>query len=170
MTVDLPPERLDQLLTGQLILQAQQVTWLGRLHSPAQLQALRALSQQGDAPFREAITRLVTALETLETTAALSAPLPTRPQPSQLPPALQPVLLIGRARIRYHGLMTVQEGQDLRALFDTAPDKQAVTDLFEAAANRGLQGSELRLRARRGSAAPSDLLPLSPRSLDESSN
>ena len=73
--------------------------------------------------------------------------------------------MIGKAQIRYHGLMTVIEGRTLQDAFTAPVDKAAIQRLYRQSTGNGLQGRELTVRARRGSATPSDLLPLKTRKL-----
>ena len=62
--------------------------------------------------------------------------------------------------IRYHGVMTPEEGRALKALFESSDDKQAIERLYTKSVSRGLYGSELKIMARRGGAAPSRMRSL----------
>jgi hypothetical protein len=138
------------LLNSQLTIEPTRVEWRGRVHNTAQLQALQSLT--GDEPFTTAIRALVGELNAKQV--AIAFDLPVRPQPEDLPDTLRNQLLIGRARIRYHGLMTVDEGHALQKLCQLQPDRQAIQRLYDSSLNRGLRGRSLSIAARRGSAAP----------------
>jgi hypothetical protein len=151
---------LPVILKPQLTLTPTQVTWKGRLGSVQQLKALQNL--MGDAPLKEAIASIIS---TLTAATEINFKLPVRPQLQDLPERLRDKLLIGRAVIRYHGLMTVAEGHQLQALFTTQTDKDAIARLYDASSNKGLRGRELKIRARRGSAAPSEMNAFTPKQL-----
>jgi hypothetical protein len=151
---------LPAILKPQLTLTPTQVTWTGRLHSNEQLKVLQDL--MGDAPLKEAIASIIT---TLTAATEINFTLPVRPQPQDLPERLRDKLLIGRTLIRYHGLMTVAEAHQLQAQFTTQTDKDAIARLYEASSNKGLRGRELKIRARRGSAAPSEMNAFTPKQL-----
>ncbi|NJL48761.1 MAG: hypothetical protein HC929_16375 [Leptolyngbyaceae cyanobacterium SM2_5_2] len=63
--------------------------------------------------------------------------------------------------------MTVAEGVELRSAYPHPSDRAAIERLFQASTQQGLNGRELRLQARRGSAAPSPLIALTPQSLPQ---
>ncbi|MEJ2750459.1 MAG: hypothetical protein P8183_21510, partial [Anaerolineae bacterium] len=69
--------------------------------------------------------------------------------------------------IRYHGLMTPEEGHALQSLCDNDADRTAVSNLYGRSLLKGLRGRELKIMARRGSAAPSAMRPLAGNTLDE---
>jgi hypothetical protein len=147
----------------QLVIQHDQIQWLGRVHHPDQLTALRALP--GDRAFRTAVQTLVTQLQEQTTSQRFGAPVAPRPQPEDLPDGLREALLLGRVQLRLHGFMTRTEAQTLRSQFSHAPDQAAIQRLYDQALAAGLQGNDLLIRTRRGSAQPSSLQPLTPRSL-----
>ena len=64
--------------------------------------------------------------------------------------------------LRYHGLMSVTEAEALRPKLN---HDDVLQQLFDASLTQSLQGGDLRIMSRRGSAKPSDLVPLQPRSL-----
>lgn len=151
------PALLNSQLSLQPTAQPTQVTWRGRLHTPEHLQALQSLT--GDEPFNAAIQAIVTELQTQQITVPFD--LAVRPQPEDLPVTLRHKLLIGRSRIRFHGLMTIAEAQLLQARClqtdgqtPLTPDQQAIRRLYDAALNQGLRGHALAIGTRRGSAAP----------------
>ena len=141
---------LPELLNSQLSIEPTRVEWRGRVYNTAQWQALRSLT--GDEPFTTAIQAIVGELNAKQV--AIAFDLPIRPQPEDLPDTLRNQLLIGRARIRYHGLMTLDEGLALQKLCQLQLDKQAIQRLYDSTLNRGLRDRSLSIVARRGSAAP----------------
>lgn len=156
----LPADLSDQLTLAPEN-QPTQATWTGRIHSAAQLQALRDLT--GDDPFNNAINSIITTLQAQSVDVPFDLPvrsgapgLPETPA-NQLPDSLRDRLLIGRILLRYHGLMTIPEGQQLQQLFSSLPNQAAIVRLFNASLNSGLDGSQLKIRTRRGSATPSSL-------------
>ncbi|HEY9815213.1 MAG TPA: hypothetical protein V6D20_05335 [Candidatus Obscuribacterales bacterium] len=164
-----PPSNISEtqvatLLAHQLVIQHNSLVWLGRVHHLDQLQALQNLP--GDPAFREAIAQLHAQLSTKVSTIAFLGPrLPQRPQQDELPAGLRDKLLLGRAQLRYHGLMTLDEGRQLRSQFTTQPDQASIQRLYDQSMDTGLRGNELLIRARRGNARPSEMYTLKPRSL-----
>lgn len=61
--------------------------------------------------------------------------------------------------LRYHGLMTLAEADELAPRLN---HNAVLQQLFNASLTRSLQGGELRIMTRRGSAKPSDLVPILP--------
>ncbi|HEY9660886.1 MAG TPA: hypothetical protein V6C65_20725, partial [Allocoleopsis sp.] len=149
---------LPDVLKAQLQLtpaaQPTHIVWTGRVHTAAQWQLLQALATQGDPPFQTAMQEILSTLQTQPTSIAFD--LPTRPQPEDLPENLRDKLLIGRSLMRYHGLMTLTEGQALQTLSPLKPDRLAIHRLYDASLDRGLQGRQLNIGTRRGSAPPRD--------------
>jgi hypothetical protein len=72
--------------------------------------------------------------------------------------------------LRYHGLMTFEEAQKIKALFETDQDLEAVQQLFEASLKKGLQGRQLQVRTRKGSAKPSEMEMFVPKPINEESD
>ena len=142
--------------------------WTGRLHSRQHLGALERLRDDDglDPPFRAAVGELIAELLNLNATVPLN--LPARPTIAQLED-WSDRLLVGRALLRYHGLMALEEGQALRALATqagTGADGPAIDRLYALSLGRGMRGRELRVRARRGSAAPSAMEPIAAETLE----
>jgi hypothetical protein len=163
------PRQLPEILQNQLSLQPTQIIWQGRLHSKDQLDALNSL--QGDDSFNRAIRAMVQEVQTQRTTVPFD--LAMRPQPEDLAALLGNKLLIGRNYIRYHGLMTVAEGQALQGLCrqtdgstPSYPDRQAIQRLYSMSLNQGWRGRSLELAARRGSARPRSGEPIRTRPLE----
>jgi hypothetical protein len=134
--------------------QPTQITWTGRVQTPDQWQLLQSLAAQGDPPFQAAMQEILNTLQTQPTPIAFD--LPVRPQPEDLSENLRDKLLIGRSLMRYHGLMTLAEGQELQKLSELKPDRLAIRRLYDASLDRGLQGRQLNIGTRRGSATPRD--------------
>jgi hypothetical protein len=163
------PRQLPEILQNQLSLQPTQIIWQGRLHSKDQLDALNSL--QGDDSFNRAIRAMVQEVQTQRTTVPFD--LAMRPQPEDLAAPLGNKLLIGRNYIRYHGLMTVAEGQALQGLCrqtdgstPSYPDRQSIQRLYSMSLNQGWRGRSLELAARRGSARPRSGEPIRTRPLE----
>lgn len=160
VAVPLPPEAerpnqetLPDILNQQLTIRPEELEWRGRLRSVDQLEALQDLP--GGAEFREALQTLAQELTTGEV--AVEFTLPVRPEADELPGALRSKLLIGRALMRYHGIMTPDEGRALQELFELPTDREAIRRLYDSSLSKGMRGRELMIRARRGSAPPSGM-------------
>jgi hypothetical protein len=147
---------LPEWLDGQLAIFPTEIRWTGRIRTPELRDFLEGL--QGDAPFLAAIQALIAAVDAQVVAVPFTAGV--RPGPGELG-AIGGKFLIGRAVLRYHGLMTRAEVAALQALFSRATDKRAVVRLYEASQESGMRGRELRIRSRRGTAAPSSLHPIS---------
>lgn len=167
--VQIPPEQVRPMQTGlpdvlqkQLVIEPAKVRWTGWPATPEQLKALQELAQHGDPPFQQALSAV---LAQLGEPASAPFALPIRPQPADVPALLRDRLLLGRALIRYHGVLPRETGRGLQALFDDRPDRQAIQRLHNASQGVGLRGRQLLIRARRGSAAPGDMQPLAPDAL-----
>jgi hypothetical protein len=119
---------------------------------------------QGDADFKEAIQRMITALDTQkpkvhrEIVAFKGQQLPSLPNsyPSQLSM---------NWFLQYHGLMTVGERQQLLDLQPSEEDRIAVKNLFDTSMTESLRGGDLRIVTRRSSAKPSELAFINPQPL-----
>lgn len=150
---DLPPA-----LAAQLTLAPTSLTWTGRVRDAATRAALLALP--GDPPLAAALAALLAQLDTQ----LLEAPLlvEVRPAAAELG-ALGDKLILGRAELRFHGLMLPSEIAALAALFTRAADRRAVARLYGVTQQAGMRGRQLQLRARRGAAPPSQLHPIPPK-------
>ena len=111
------------MIRTQLIIAPTSLTWNGRLKNKAQYDALTALSQNPayDADFLAAAAQIILELTVTPITIMLKPPIPLRPQQTDLPDVLAAKLLIGRYRLRFHGLMTINEGQALLKLVQGYP-------------------------------------------------
>lgn len=154
--IDRPKQAdLPEILREQLTIADTSIQWHGRIANVEQLAALQSLT--GDTPFNSVIAEI---LSEIGGSVTVNFTLPVRPDVADLAPLLADKLLIGKAQIRYHGLMTLTEGRALQDAFSRQSDKAAVQRLYDTSQQKGLQGRELLLRARRGSAAPGDTVPL----------
>lgn len=153
---------LPAILQNNLVIQPNSVTWNGRLATPAQLTALEQLA--GDTSFQEAITEIIDRLT--RDVESIDLSLPVRPQQQDLPVELKEALLLGRFVLRFHGLMTQEEGELLLNAYPDLPDKRAIVNLYEDAVQRGMRGKSLKIRARRGSATPSATIDLASKTLE----
>jgi hypothetical protein len=143
------------------VIEPTQLTWTGRLHSADALGALARLRDGDvDPPFRAAIADFIG--ELIQLSASVPLGLPARPLDVPIA-VLTDRLLIGRTLLRYHGLMALEEGLALRALAiaeGTGADGPAIDRLYALSLGRAMRGRELRVRARRGSAAPSEMVTI----------
>lgn len=142
---DLPP-----ILQQRLIIAPTQLIWSSGFATDEERTALETLRNSGDEPFQTALSALLDQLGGPETKVTCAIPL--RPQPEDVPPALQKKLLIGRALLSFAGLMTIEEGRALQQHVDLEIDMQAIQRLYSATLSSGMQGRMLLVRARRGSA------------------
>jgi hypothetical protein len=147
-------------LTTQLTLTPTGLTWTGRVHDASSRDALLALL--GDAPLIEAIQQLLAQLDAQE----IEVPFLSEVRPTAAALGdLGDKLIVGRAALRFHGLMLPSEIAAIQALFPSAADRRAVLRLHSASLTSGMRGRELRIRTRRGAAPPSQLHPIPPRAL-----
>ena len=68
--------------------------------------------------------------------------------------------------IRYHGVMLPEEGLALKALFSSTADQEAIQRLYDKSVSTSLYVSQLKITARRGGAAPSEMRALEGISLE----
>lgn len=154
------PSKIPNTLSEFLILEENRITWTGWPQSERQLETLEEFSKHKFSPstqyeisFQDAISQLYEQVQTLEVSVNLDIGI--RLSNIQLPDNLASQLLIGRARIQYHGLMTEQEGRMLKETFSLETDKQSIERLYDCSLDKGLGDHQLQIRARRGSATPS---------------
>ena len=146
---------LPDLLDGQLQIAPTAITWIGRLHDPTWRTALVALP--GDAPFLAAIHQILHQIDAQVVEVPFTVEV--RPAPDALG-SLTDKLIIGRALLRFHGLMARTEVPVIQSLFARAIDGRAVGRLYQATQSSGMRGRELQIRSRRGAAPPSALHPI----------
>lgn len=151
---------LPDWLEGQFLVEPTALTWRGRLHDPQWRAYLETL--QGDAPFVAAGLQLLQQIDS----ATISTPFTIQARPAaDALGILTDNLIIGRATLRFHGLMAHAELAAIQGLFARSVDARAVARLYQATSASGMRGRELRIRARRGAAPPSALLPIPSRSI-----
>lgn len=125
-----------------------------------ELDALNAI----DAPteFAKAVKKIAAKLETSPVGVPFN--LGRRPQQEQLPEAIKGKLLLGKQLLQLTELLSANQTAALQNLYkDSSADRAALARLYEDSLLDALRrkfGSVLKLRARRGSAAPSDLIEL----------
>jgi hypothetical protein len=143
---------LDPAIRSRLIVSAGTIGWNGLALDFDEEAALNALAADlsWSASFRAGVTKL---LNTIRVSVAVVVPVTEadwKPRPRQ-GAVLPDKLLIGNALVRFHGLMTRDDGQALQK-DQSAPDRAAIQRLFDASMRGGLNGGELVARARLGSA------------------
>jgi hypothetical protein len=138
-----------------------------RLLSQENRDALNALT--GDAAFKSAIQRLIKILDAQkpkihrETVVLRGEGFPSLPQLQSTPRLTLTWVL------RYHGLMTVAERQQLLDLLPSGENPATVQTLFATSMTESLRGGDLRVMTRRSSAKPSELIPIDPKTLPAAS-
>jgi hypothetical protein len=140
---------LPLMLQDHITLEAESITWRGRPANANVFGLLQGL--ESDPPLNDARDQIIDWLQNEPVIAPLD--LADRPTNADVPDPL----LIAQARIRYHGLMSREEGQSLRERFTLDKDMRAVERLYATSIRQGLRGRELHIRTRRGSATPTDL-------------
>jgi hypothetical protein len=153
--------------------------WRGPLRGADQLALLAQIVAQLGPQYRALAPALESLRDALGAPASVALDLPERPQQGDLPETIRDRLLLGRHTIRYHGLMTYEEGRALSWLYVEPPaepgddlgaqprtvDTRSIQRLYAASLARGMRGRELRLRTRRANAAPSAAAALEPEEL-----
>jgi hypothetical protein len=132
-----------------------QVTWRGRANDGL-LSELRAITTPLE--LQTAVQTIITRLEDAKTTVLLD--LPRRPEMGELDGALKDKLLIGRAFVGATRPLSADDSRDIQTHFPLQPDKDAIERLYRDLVRESLHGSDLRIRARRGNAPVSELIPL----------
>ncbi|KAA3660745.1 MAG: hypothetical protein DWQ04_18560 [Chloroflexi bacterium] len=132
-----------------------QIIWQGLVRNSAQLRRLRMFSEDGkyEDSFSQAIKALYHALINLQTNFPLS--FPVRPDLSAIDSNLANQLTMAYQAIVYHGIMPKSELATLLASYSHVNDIESIKELYLASLTASLDGHELQIRARRGSATPS---------------
>ncbi|MEZ5300937.1 MAG: hypothetical protein R3F11_09835 [Verrucomicrobiales bacterium] len=136
-----------------------ELAWSGGSLTPEAEAALSAL--EGDAEFRAAAAKLIARIRALGENAAggeiavraAAPPVDNADLPAELPDGLS----LRITAVRYHGIMSAAEA---RVIAGEIGD-DAARELY-AKSVAGRPGSSLQLSARRGSAAPRPMIPLTP--------
>ncbi|HEY0734356.1 MAG TPA: hypothetical protein VGD69_05580 [Herpetosiphonaceae bacterium] len=181
-----PPAPLEQAEGAELIALRERLlikteagvttlTWVGRIKSVEEAQRLASLQAflAASADYRGLAPALQRIVAALAEPLIVRLDLPLRPEQADVPEPFRDRLLLGRAVIRYQGLMTFEEGQALTWLYADPPDDQdapteltpalqtantrSIQRLYAASLNKGMQGRELKIRARRANALPSQM-------------
>jgi hypothetical protein len=170
------PDALKEKLSIDPVVNPTSVTWKEKVNAMGkgrldekQLAALNAI----DAPneFKLAVQKIVADLKSPVSAAFKLArrPQPEQPPqpgqpPEQLPEAIKGKLLLGKQLLHLTELLSARQAAALQQQFMDSPvDREAIVRLYEDSLLNALKqkfGSVLKLRARRGSAAPSNLIEL----------
>ncbi|WP_433326965.1 hypothetical protein [Spirillospora sp. CA-294931] len=135
------------------------IGWDGPM-SDADAAALRRWARFPE--FAEAVEKLITAAREAAQSdpPVLSVTVPftvaVRPTQAGLGDALAGKLLLGAVLMRYHGLMRADDPDALLTSYPGRPDQLALRRLHHASQDSGMNGRSLVIRARRGSATPSE--------------
>jgi hypothetical protein len=147
---------LPEPLEGLLTIESKRLTLSHRVVSQEQKTALEGLRGRGDPPFREGIEALLSIFERVEFIDQV------RPEIDDLPAELVERLVLGRAAMRFPGVMSAHTAQVLRndqeapgapVFFQRLVDRDAVQRLYKATLAHGMGGRAIQIRARRGSAS-----------------
>jgi hypothetical protein len=154
-------------LAGAIKLEPLSVAWDGPRPNESARQKLDELAAKGDGPFKTGMVTLNSAIDALlkEPVEAdiAAADLRGRPSQQELPDELQKQMLIGRAFLKYHGIMTADEAQEYlnEAFFaNHQANERALRRLYTASLRGGLENSRLWIKTRRGTAAPGPKNPI----------
>ncbi|MEU4821262.1 hypothetical protein AB0H37_05240 [Actinomadura sp. NPDC023710] len=174
--VEIPvgPEQIPDELQGKVELarnapgtQYSAIGWNGAMSS-ADIAALRRWARF--PVFAEAVEKLIVAVRDTGTgTGSEPASLVTvpfvvavRPTQAGLGGALAEKLLLGAVLMRYHGMMRADDPAALLPSYPGRPDQLALRRLHHASQGSGMRGRSLVIRARRGSATPSEPRQIEP--------
>ncbi|WUI02568.1 hypothetical protein OHR68_12430 [Spirillospora sp. NBC_00431] len=141
------------------------IGWNGAM-SAADIDALRRWARFPE--FTEAVEKLIVAVREAGTgdppAASVTVPftVAVRPVQAGLSGALAGKLLLGAALMRYHGMMRADDPAALLTSYPGRPDQLAIRRLHHTSQGSGTRGRSLVIRARRGSAAPSEPRPIDP--------
>ncbi|NDU72263.1 hypothetical protein GWI34_06445 [Actinomadura sp. DSM 109109] len=176
--VEIPagPEQVPDELHGKAVLArdaagARYTTlgWNGAM-TVADIAALRRWARFPE--FAEAVEKLIVAVreagEADPPPSAVTVPFTVAVRPTQaaLGGALAARLLLGAAVMRHHGMMRADDPAALLPSYPGRPDQLALGRLHRASQGSGMDGRSLVIRARRGSAAPSEPRPVRPRPIE----
>lgn len=152
-------ESLPEGLRDNLKVEPLKLTWRGYPATDSQIQLLQSLLHSGDDPFRNAIASI---MNDVQATITVPFAVDVRPTQAHLTGALAEKLLLATTLMRYHGIMTRDDPTTLLPVYPGRPDQQALRRLHATTQRSGLRGRDLMIRARRGSAIPSELRPIEP--------
>jgi hypothetical protein len=172
--VEIPvgPEQIPDELQGKVELarnapgtQYTTIGWDGAMSS-ADIAALRRWARFPE--FAQAVEKLIVAVHDAGTNDAPTSPVTVpfvvavRPTQARLSGALAERLLLGAVLMRYHGMMRADDPAALLPSYPGRPDQLALRRLHRASQGSGTPGRSLVIRARRGSATPSEPRPIEP--------
>jgi hypothetical protein len=175
--VDIPagPEQIPAELQNKVALarnapgtQYTGITWTGAM-SNDDISALRRWARFPE--FADAVEKLIAAVQAAGSgtppppTVTVPFAVAVRPVQSALTGVLAGKLLIGAVLMRYHGMMRADDPAALAPSYPGAPDRLALRRLHRTSQGSGMRGRSLVVRARRGSAAPSEPRPIDPTDL-----
>lgn len=154
LLAELPPilQKHLQLIDNALI-------WTSLLLTESTHEALQALQKLGDEAFQKAIQSLLKKMGNHAIRIPFEAAI--RPHQADLPETLQKHLLIGKYSMHFLGGMLTTEGNALIEAMENSVDKVAAAQLYEWSQQRWINDRDLRIRARRGAAEPSEMIPFS---------
>ncbi|TDD58761.1 hypothetical protein E1263_17775 [Kribbella antibiotica] len=116
--------------------------------------------------FSEAVEELIVAVQDGDHAqdAVITVPftVPVRPLQTALTGVVADKLLLGTLLLRYHGMMRATDPEALITRYPGRPDQRALRRLHRASQGSGMRGRDLVIRARRGSAVPSEPRPIDP--------
>jgi hypothetical protein len=141
------------------------IGWSGAM-SGADIAALRRWARFPE--FAQAVEKLIVAVQDAGTgnaaTSSVTVPfvVAVRPVQAGLSGALAERLLLGAVLMRYHGMMRADDPAALLPSYPGRPDRLALRRLHRASQGSGMRGRSLVIRARRGSATPSEPRPIEP--------
>ncbi|WP_433472215.1 hypothetical protein ACQPZP_25375 [Spirillospora sp. CA-142024] len=173
--VEIPvgPEQVPDELHGKVVLTRNAagthyttIGWNGAMSS-ADIAALRRWARFPE--FAEAVEKLIVAVHDAGTAdpppaSPVTVPLVVAVRPTQagLSGVLAGKLLLGAVLMRHHGMMRADDPAALLPSYPGRPDQLALRRLHRASQGSGMGGRSLVIRARRGSATPSEPRPIEP--------
>ncbi len=159
---DLPGELKEVLeLTGTSLV------WKSLVNTRSQMDLLRDIGQIGDEAFLQSIHVLEEAISEILVSLSLDPVISIRPSNQDLPEELQDKLSFGNQLLRVYGPLTFEQGRLLNSQFENPLDRQNIQAFYNASVRTILQNKDIRIRSRRGAAAPSNLDPLEFKKLEE---
>ncbi|WP_157430183.1 hypothetical protein [Actinomadura oligospora] len=144
------------------------ITWTGAM-SGDDIAALRRWARFPE--FADAVEKLIAAVHDASATVppppSVTVPftVAVRPVQAGLSGVLAEKLLLGAVLMRHHGMMRADDPAALLASYPGKPDQLALRRLHHTSQGSGMRGRSLVIRARRGSATPSEPRPIDPTDL-----
>ncbi len=116
--------------------------------------------------FAEAVEKLIGVVQEADhaqdAVITVAFDVPVRPTQSGLTGVVAERLLLGAVLMRYHGMMRATDPSALLTRYPGRPDQRALRRLHKASQGSGMRGRSLVIRARRGSAVPSESRNIEP--------